>query len=184
MVAVSDPPPGFLYMPDFVTVAEHDATVAFLETIDYDEVRMHGVAARRTVKHYGVDYAYDSREVRPTEPLPSELEWLRLRSAELGGVEAERFVEVLISRYPEGATIGWHRDAPMFGSTVVGVSLGSACRLRFRRGSTGNWQTYEVTAEPRSAYVLSGAARWAWQHSIPATPALRYSITFRTLRRE
>jgi hypothetical protein len=35
---------------------------------------------------------------------------------------------------------------------------------------------------PRSGYVLSGAARYAWQHSIPPTKALRYSITFRTLR--
>jgi alkylated DNA repair dioxygenase AlkB len=36
--------------------------------------------------------------------------------------------------------------------------------------------------EPRSAYVLAGAARFAWQHSIPATTALRYSITFWTLK--
>jgi alkylated DNA repair dioxygenase AlkB len=34
---------------------------------------------------------------------------------------------------------------------------------------------------PRSAYVLRDAARWRWQHSIPATTVLRYSITFRTL---
>jgi alkylated DNA repair dioxygenase AlkB len=30
--------------------------------------------------------------------------------------------------------------------------------------------------------VLAGAARTAWQHSIPPTKELRYSITFRTLR--
>jgi alkylated DNA repair dioxygenase AlkB len=36
---------------------------------------------------------------------------------------------------------------------------------------------------PRSAYVLSGRARWSWQHSIPATNELRYSVTFRTLKR-
>jgi alkylated DNA repair dioxygenase AlkB len=40
----------------------------------------------------------------------------------------------------------------------------------------------EVSLEPRTAYVLAGAARFAWQHSIPATKALRYSITFRTLK--
>ena len=33
---------------------------------------------------------------------------------------------------------------------------------------------------PRSAYVLRGVARWGWQHSVAPTPALRYSITFRT----
>jgi alkylated DNA repair dioxygenase AlkB len=34
-----------------------------------------------------------------------------------------------VQRYPPGATIGWHRDAPAF-ETVIGVSLASACRLR------------------------------------------------------
>ena len=31
------------------------------------------------------------------------------------------------------ATIGWHRDAPMFGSPVFGVSLVSPCTMKFRR---------------------------------------------------
>jgi alkylated DNA repair dioxygenase AlkB len=34
---------------------------------------------------------------------------------------------------------------------------------------------------PRSAYLLTGEARHAWRHSIPATKELRYSVTFRTL---
>jgi hypothetical protein len=37
-------------------------------------------------------------------------------------------------------------------------------------------------ATPRSAYLLSGPARWEWEHSIPPVDALRYSITFRNLR--
>ena len=37
---------------------------------------------------------------------------------------------------------------------------------------------------PRSVYALTGAARWSWQHSIPATKDLRYSVTFRTLKRQ
>jgi alkylated DNA repair dioxygenase AlkB len=40
-----------------------------------------------------------------------------------------------------------------------------------------------VLLEPRSLYVISGAARWQFQHSIPAMEKLRYSITFRTLRK-
>jgi hypothetical protein len=31
-------------------------------------------------------------------------------------------------------------------------------------------------------YVLAGPARSSWQYSIPATRALRWSVTFRTLR--
>ncbi len=44
-------------------------------------------------------------------------------------------------------------------------------------------ETWSVELAPRSVYVLSGRARSAWQHSIPDTKSLRYSVTFRTLRR-
>jgi alkylated DNA repair dioxygenase AlkB len=37
--------------------------------------------------------------------------------------------------------------------------------------------------ERRSAYLLTAEARNAYEHHIPAVHALRYSITFRTLRR-
>jgi len=35
--------------------------------------------------------------------------------------------------------------------------------------------------EPRSAYFLSGSARWDWEHRIVPADRLRFSITFRTL---
>jgi alkylated DNA repair protein (DNA oxidative demethylase) len=47
----------------------------------------------------------------------------------------------------------------------------------------GEREVAAVELAPRSAYVLAGAARWSWQHSIPATKWPRYSVTFRTLRR-
>ena len=50
---------------------------------------------------------------------------LRDRCGELAGFAGEELVEALVQRYPAGATIGWHRDAPAFG-IVVGVSLRSA----------------------------------------------------------
>ena len=93
-------------------------------------------------------------------------------------------VQILVSRYPAGAGIGWHRDAPMFGSKIAGVSLRAPCRMRFQRTlkATGR-ETAELELAPRSAYLLSGKARWSWQHSIPAAKELRYSVTFRTLKR-
>ena len=87
----------------------------------------------------------------------------------------------MLTEYPPGAPIGWHRDAPPFGD-VIGISLLSACRFRFRRGRTGAWETTEVQLMPRSIYLLTGPARTEWEHCIPAVSALRYSITFRTLR--
>jgi alkylated DNA repair dioxygenase AlkB len=54
--------------------------------------------------------------------------------------------------------------------------------MRFRRGSAGDREVFEATLAPRSVYVIEGTARAQWQHSIPAVDALRYSITFRTVR--
>jgi DNA oxidative demethylase len=96
-------------------------------------------------------------------------------------VSADDLVEALVQRYPVGATIGWHRDAPAFG-VVVGLSLAAASRLRFQRGKGDDRRVYELGLEPRSGYVLAGEARNAWQHSIRPARELRYSITFRTLR--
>ncbi|MDQ3935947.1 MAG: alpha-ketoglutarate-dependent dioxygenase AlkB [Actinomycetota bacterium] len=156
--------------------------VGVLEGLDYREVVMHGRAAKRTVRHFGLDYDYESRDLVPADPLPGELGWLRERCAELAERRLEELVQVLVSRYPAGAGIGWHRDAPMFGR-VVGVSLGAPARMRFQRKTKeGERLVEELELAPRSAYLLSGSARWAWQHSIPATKDLRWSITFRTLR--
>jgi alkylated DNA repair dioxygenase AlkB len=34
----------------------------------------------------------------------------------------------------------------------------------------------------RSVYLMHGPSRDEWEHSIPAVDALRYSITFRSMR--
>jgi alkylated DNA repair dioxygenase AlkB len=175
-------PAGFRYVPDVVSEAHERELLPQLAGLAFQEVRMHGVAARRTVVHYGWDYAYESWRLSPGTPLVSFLEPLRETAAAVAGLSPETVEQVLVARYPPGAGIGWHRDAPMFGPIVVGVSLGAPCVLRFRRGDGGARAIRRHALAPRSAYVLSGAARASWQHSIPPVTALRYSVTFRTLR--
>jgi alkylated DNA repair dioxygenase AlkB len=96
-------------------------------------------------------------------------------------VEPDAFEHVLVTEYGPGAGIGWHRDKPVFGQ-VVGVSLLAPCVLRFRRKVNAKWDRVNVLAEPRSGYHLAGPARSEWEHSILRVDALRYSITFRTMR--
>jgi hypothetical protein len=86
---------------------------------------------------------------------------------------------VLINEYRPGARIGWHRDKAQF-NEVVGVSLLAPSVLRFCRKAAETWDRVLLAVEPRSAYLLSGAARTVWEHSIPALDQLRYSITMRT----
>ena len=175
-------PDGLVYRPELLDEDEERDLLAFMEAVDFREIVMRGQTAKRTVRHYGWDYEYESWNLVRADPLPAELEPVRERAAQLGGVEPEALAQILVSRYPPGAAIGWHRDAPMFGAAVVGVSLGSACRMRFQRGKGNERSVFDLVLDPRSGYVLAGPARSAWQHSIPATKELRYSITFRTLR--
>ena len=176
-------PEGLDFRPDFITAEEEGALLAFIDELEFREFTMHGQTARRTVKHFGYDYDYESAgRIVPGEPLPSQLVWLRDRCASFADVRPDELVQTLVARYPPGAPIGWHRDAPMFGPKVTGVSLLSASRMRFQRRLAGVRHVYDLELPPRSAYVLAGKARSAWQHSIPPVKELRYSITFRTVK--
>jgi len=64
---------------------------------------------------------------------------------------------------------------------VVGVSLLAPCTLRLRRRVGRGFERSAQALEPRSAYLLSGAARSDWEHSIAPLAELRYSVTFRSL---
>jgi alkylated DNA repair dioxygenase AlkB len=95
-------------------------------------------------------------------------------------------METLVTEYRPGAGIGWHRDAPPFG-IIVGISLVAPCTMKFRpwpvvKSLGRRTKPLAKLLEPRSVYVLAGDVRHRWQHSIPPGDALRYSITFRTLR--
>jgi alkylated DNA repair dioxygenase AlkB len=175
-------PQGFLYRDAFLTEAEEGGLAAFVETLPFREVRMHGVVARRTVIHFGYDYDYSGWKIEPADPPPPEIHFLIERAATEAGIAPESLQQFLITRYPPGASIGWHRDAPMFGSPVIGVSLLGACRMRFRRKAAEGFETFEQRLEPRSLYILGGAARTQWQHHIPPAKELRYSISMRTVR--
>jgi alkylated DNA repair dioxygenase AlkB len=182
-----DLPAGFFYRADFLARDEADQLADAIAGVSFDTFAMRGVVARRRVKFYGA--AYDDR---PSLPMPDFLLRLRERLAQWADVRPEAFLMALINEYPRGATIGWHRDAPQYGITA-GVSLLSTCRMKLRPYVSPKdlpeplrrpprKTTHEIELEPRSAYLITGVARDGYEHSIPPTAALRYSITFRTLR--
>jgi alkylated DNA repair dioxygenase AlkB len=181
IAGASSVPEGFQYFAAALSEALERRVLKFVSELRFAEVRMHGVAARRHVVHFGWVYGYESWRLVPGPPIPPLLLEVRQRAAEVTAVDSSAFEQALVTEYPEGAGIGWHRDAPMFGSVVLGVSLGGICSLRFRSGSSGR-TSYRHQLEPRSVYVLAGPARIVWQHSIPPTQRPRYSITFRTVR--
>lgn len=185
----ADLPPGFLHQDDFISTAEEAALAEEIARIEFTAFEMRGVVAKRRVAFFGASY---DRGAQPSPPIPEFLSAVRARLASWAGVLSTDFAMVLINEYRPGTPIGWHRDAPQY-DIVAGVSLLSSCRMRLRpyvppaaaaairiRRST----THEIALLPRSAYVMSGEARSQYEHSIPAVTALRYSITFRTLRQD
>ncbi len=179
-------PSGFAYFADVITPAEERALIERIATLPFTAVVMRGFTARRRTVHFGVVYGFDSRRGAPGPDIPDFLLPLRARVAGLAELDPAAFTEALVTEYAPGAVIGWHRDAPMFGPAVLGLSLGSSCRMRFRRTHRKGSPAVErasIVLAMRSAYVIQGPARAEWQHSIPAVEALRYSITFRSVRR-
>ena len=185
-----DAPSGFHYRDDFISADEERALIDDIDRIEFDTFEMRGVVAKRRVAFYGM--SYDERSY-PERPIAEFLLPVRARLAQWAGVEPDDFVMALINEYRAGAPIGWHRDAPQYDITA-GVSVLSSCRMRLRPyvspskqrspQATRRKTTHEITLAPRSAYLITGAARQEFEHSIPAVDRLRYSITFRTLRRK
>src|SRR4051812_36279375 len=150
---------GLSYIDDFLTQDEERDVLGVIEPLDYRAVAMHGQTARRTVRMFGLDYDYSSRDVVPADPLPESLGWLRERAAGLIERDPEDLAQILVSRYPAGAGIGWHRDAPMFGSKIVGVSLHAPARMRFQRTVKGAPARSRRSSSHRAPRTCSPARR-------------------------
>jgi alkylated DNA repair protein (DNA oxidative demethylase) len=183
-------PDGFLYRSDFISPEEEERLASFIAGLQFSDVVMRGVTAKRRTAHFGRSYEFETFKLGPAPPIPEFLLPFRERASSLTSRQPHEFAEALVSEYSPGAAIGWHRDAPPFG-VIVGISLLASCTMKLRpwpippkEAGRGRKRTRPLAhiLERRSVYVIDREARSNWQHHIPPAEALRYSITFRTLR--
>ena len=174
-------PTGMRYQSDLLTAEEEAELVQKLAALPFKEFEFQGFVGKRRVVSYGWRYDFNGGGLKKTDDMPDFLLPVRAKAAAFADIPALELPHVLLTEYPPGATIGWHKDRGVFGR-VVGVSLLAPCTFRLRRKADEKWERASFIAEPRSAYLLDGPARTEWEHSIPAVEALRYSITFRTLK--
>jgi alkylated DNA repair dioxygenase AlkB len=174
-------PAGFEYRPGLLDASAERDLVAAIQTLRFQNFDFHGYQGRRRVVYFGWKYEFGPGGLQKADEIPPFLLRLRDRAASFARLYPAQLPHALVTEYAPGAPIGWHRDKPVFGD-VVGISLYSPCTLRFRKKCADGWQRASISLEPRSAYLLRGHARTEWEHSIPPVHALRYSITFRTLR--
>lgn len=171
---------GLQYRDEFIGETEHQELIRHLQEIDLSPFRFHGCLGNRKTRSFGWRYDFEDASFSPAEPIPDWLMPLRAKAAEFAQIGPGEFVHVLLARYDPGAGIGWHRDRDVF-DQVVGISLASPAVLRFRRRKPGGFDRAILDVAPRSAYLLSGEARWDWEHRITPGDQLRFSITFRAL---
>ena len=171
---------GLRYEEELISEVEERALLDHLAAIELAPFRFHGWTGNRKTQSFGWRYDFGDASFQRTEPVPDWLQPLREKAAALAAVAPEDFAHVLLARYDPGAGIGWHRDRDVF-DQVVGVSLNTPATLRFRQRSGTGFHRASLEVQPRSAYLLSGEARWDWEHRITPGDQLRFSITFRTL---
>ena len=126
-----DLPEGFVYRPEFISPEEERTLEGTIEQLSFAQIKMHGAIAKRRAAHFGRGYEYESGRIAHGAEIPDFFLPLRARVGEFAGRDAEQFAELLVTDYPTGAGIGWHRDAPAF-DIVVGVSRVSECTMQFR----------------------------------------------------
>src|SRR6266849_299796 len=172
-------PPGLRYYPEIITRSMELDLIERIRGLPLLPFQFGAFEGKRRVASFGFKYDYAERRLQEAEEMP---EWLApmIEKVEAYGGPAAKIKQVLCTEYDAGVGIGWHRDKPHF-DEVFGLSLGSACKFRFRRKGSGKWKRFTLDAEPRSLYIMTGESRHAWEHSIPPVEEPRYSITFRSM---
>jgi alkylated DNA repair dioxygenase AlkB len=181
-------PEGFLYHRDFISESEEQELIREIQQINLTPFKYYQFTGKRRTASFGWQYEFGASEITRATELPAFLLPFRTRAGELFNIDPRSLAQMSIIEYSPGSPIGWHRDIPHFG-IVVGISLAAPCRMRFRikpertrpKGRNRE-EILSIELEPRSIYLLSGAARQTWQHSIPPVKQLRYSVMMRTLR--
>ena len=177
-------PEGFSYTDNFITKEEEGALYEEIEKHERHVFTFQGYEAKRKVASFGQDWSFDQQALKKGKDIPPTFHSLIQKVAQHLSIHPERFAELLITEYPIGSVINWHRDAPPF-DLIAGISLCSDCTFRLRPHEKAKQSRSSVISLPvrrRSLYVMQGPARTEWQHSIAPVKKARYSITLRTLK--
>jgi alkylated DNA repair dioxygenase AlkB len=122
--------PGLRYLPEYLDVATHDRLWAGAESAHWLS------SAGRGVQIYGYSYDHHQRRVYRVGELPSWATDVAVRLSHDGLIQGLPD-QIVVNDYPPGAGIFEHVDADILGDTVISLSLGSGCVIRFREQGSG-----------------------------------------------
>ncbi len=170
-------PLGLIYRPDFLTPDEQADLRRDLSALEFHHDTFRNVTMKRSSAEFGFRYFANGRRIERAAPVPPFLRTVVDRCEQLGPA-GTRFNQVFVTRYPPGAGIGWHVDAPVFGDTIAGISLGATAKIQFSSVKDAK-QIVSLEVVGGSFYVMSGEARRLWKHRVVAAKQERISITCR-----
>ena len=180
-------PDGFICHENFISEAEEHELIREIQQLPLAPFKYYQFTGKRRTASFGWQYEFGKSEITTAPDMPAFLLPVRTRAGNFFNIDPNSLVQTSIIEYSIGSPIGWHRDIPHFG-VVLGLSLGAACRMKFRKHNRARSKTLNrdailsIELEPRSIYLMSGPSRESWQHSIPPVKELRYAIMMRTLR--
>ena len=179
-------PPGFSYDDEFISKAEEAQLLKDIEGMELKVLQFQGYEAKRKTASYGYDWSFEKRQLSRGKDIPTVFSWLVERVARKCAIGVNEVSELLVTEYPVGAVINWHRDAPPF-DIIAGISLLSDCTFKFRphdKTMQGRKSILSLPVKRRSLYIIKDEARTEWEHSTNAVKTTRHSITLRTLKTE
>ncbi|SHF04128.1 Alkylated DNA repair dioxygenase AlkB [Flavisolibacter ginsengisoli DSM 18119] len=177
-------PPGFHYYPDFINEAEEAKLVSAIRETPLHTFHFQGYEAKRKVASFGYDWSFEKRVLSKGKQIPQSFSWVVQKVAAFMDITPDHFAELLVTEYPVGSVINWHRDAPPF-DIIAGISLHTDCVFRLRpqeKAKQNRKSVISFTVQRRSLYIIQGTARTEWQHSTSPVKEVRYSITLRSLK--
>jgi alkylated DNA repair dioxygenase AlkB len=161
---------GLTYIPDYI---DAPTEALLIQTID---AQPWITELKRRVQHYGWRYDYKARSVTNDLRIGALPDWLQHYAVRLqqAGLFSEIPDQVIINEYQPGQGISSHIDCvPCFADTIASLSLGSPCVMDFTHSET--CEKLSLLLEPCSLLVLSGDARYVWQHAIAGRKTDRYN---------
>jgi alkylated DNA repair dioxygenase AlkB len=177
-------PQGFSYFDGFISEQEENELLVHLSKLELNAFQFQGYEAKRKIASFGYDWDFSTRQLSKGKGVPVFFHPLIQKISDHFKLIQDRLAEVLVTEYPEGSVINWHRDAPPF-DCIFGLSLFSDCIFRFRpynKARQGRASIIKFPIKRRSLYMMEGPSRSEWEHSIAPVTRKRYSITLRTLK--
>ncbi|OMO93721.1 Oxoglutarate/iron-dependent dioxygenase [Corchorus olitorius] len=208
--------PGLYLFHDFITAEEEKELLLAVDNRPWKSL------SKRRVQHYGYEFCYDTKNVDTKQhlgALPSFVSSILKRVSSSPDINDHANLvldQLTVNEYQPGVGLSPHIDThSAFEGSIFSLSLAGPCIMEFRRYTSGSWvrnitsntdgqienpdsctelSRKAIYLPPRSMLLISGEARYAWQHYIPhhkidnvkgtmiRRSSRRVSFTFRKVR--